>query len=153
LTAVLRAYDGRGPQTALTELLCKENGMCDPPDLPRTIYSEATRSDDIARYGLIVIEAASRGDAVAQEIVAHAAHDLAECVIAVAKHLGMISESFPVAYVGGAFHAGEQLVAPMREEITAIAPRAHLMTPMHTPVEGAAMMAIRAAQSPRATRH
>ena len=152
LTAVLRAWDGRGPATALTELLCK-NGVCHPPDLPRIIYATNTHSDDIARYGMLVMEAAREGDAVAKEIVDRAAHDLAECVIAVARRLELMNAQFPVAYVGGAFHSGEQLVGPMRAEITAVAPRAHLTTPMHTPVEGAAMMAIRAAQSPRATRH
>ena len=152
LTAVLRAHDGRGPHTSLTDLLCRAHGMCDPADLPRYIYAATTRTHDIAQYNSMVIEAARDGDNVAQSIVDRAAHDLAECVIAVARRLVIANESFPVAYVGGAFHAGEQLVGPMRAKIVAAAPRAHLTTPMHTPVEGAAMMAIRAAQSPRVTR-
>ena len=152
LTAVLRAHDGRGPKTALTDLLCREHGMCDPADLPRYIYAATTHADDIARYGTMVMEAAKEGDAVAQAIVDRAAFDLAECVIAVARRLNIAAESFPVAYVGGAFFAGEQLLGPMRANINAAAPRAHLISPLHTPVEGAAMMAIRAARAPRATR-
>jgi N-acetylglucosamine kinase-like BadF-type ATPase len=152
LVAILRAYDGRGAATLMTDLLCNEQDICNPADLPRYVYSASTRSDDIARIGEMVLEAAKSGDAVAQEIVDRAANDLAECVISVARRLDITHESFPVAYVGGAFETGEQLVGPMRAKILAFAPRAHLSRPLHTPVEGAAMMAIRAAHSPRPTR-
>jgi N-acetylglucosamine kinase-like BadF-type ATPase len=153
LAAVLRAHDGRGPATELTDLLCREHDMCDPADLPRYIYSANTHADDIARCGELVMEAAADGDAVAHDIIHRAAIDLAECVIAVARRLEITNESFPVARVGGAFNAGDQLIAPLRELIVEVAPRAELIAPLHTPVEGAAMMAIRAATMPRASRH
>jgi N-acetylglucosamine kinase-like BadF-type ATPase len=152
LTAVLRAHDGRGPVTALTDLLCREHGMCDPADLPRYIYAATTHAGDIARYGKLVMEAASDGDEVASEIIVRAANDLADCVLAVARRLGITNGSFPVARVGGAFNAGDQLIAPLRDAIVRGAPRAELIAPLHTPVEGAAMMAIRAATMPRVTR-
>jgi N-acetylglucosamine kinase-like BadF-type ATPase len=152
LVAMLRAHDGRGPATAITDLLCAEQNICNPADLPRYVYAATTHADDIARIGALVMEAAKNGDAVAQTIVDRAARDLAECVIAVARRLQILNESFPVACVGGAFEAGEQLVGPMRATIVAAAARAHLIAPLHTPVEGAAMMAIRAARSPRVTR-
>jgi N-acetylglucosamine kinase-like BadF-type ATPase len=152
LAAVLRAHDGRGPVTALTDLLCREHGMCDPADLPRYIYAVTTHADDIARYGKLAMEAASDGDDVASEIIARAANDLADCVLAVARRLGITNGSFPVARVGGAFNAGDQLIAPLRDAIVRSAPRAELIAPLHTPVEGAAMMAIRAATVPRAMR-
>ena len=153
LIAVLRAHDGRGSKTAITDLLCREHGMCDPADLPRHIYAATTHADDIARYGKMVMECAAAGDPLAQEIIHRAAFALAECVAAVARRLNITGESFPVAYVGGAFFAGDQLVTPMRNAINSVAPRAQLITPLHTPVEGAAMMAIRAARAPRPTRH
>ena len=79
--------------------------------------------------------------------------ELAKAVLAVAQRIGLSRRSsFPVAYVGGAFNAGETLLAPMRSAILAAAPRARITPPAHTPVEGAAQMAIRAAANPRPTR-
>ncbi len=152
LAAIVRSYDGRGTPTLMTQLLCNEYDMCDPGDLPRFVYAATTHADDIARYGKLVIEAAQSGDAVAQSIIANAGRELAVCVLAVADRLEMLADSFPVAYVGGAFHAHELLLDPMRKAIHARAPHATIAPPKVTPVEGAAMMAVRAAGGPRRER-
>jgi len=152
LAAVVRAYDGRGSATAMTQLLCNEYEMCDPTDLPRFVYAATTHADDIARYGKLVIEAAQMSDPVALEIIDNAARELAACVIAVAEKLELLAKPFPVAYVGGAFHAGEMLLRPMCNAIAASAPHAVVAPPQRTPVEGAAMMAVRAAGGPRRER-
>jgi len=96
-----------------------------------------------------VIEAAKVGDEVAREILARAGRDLAECVLAVGRRLQLTEVEFPIAYVGGAFNAEELLLDPMRESLGREAPHATLGPPKNTPVEGAAMMAIRAALHPR----
>jgi hypothetical protein len=70
----------------------------------------------------------------------------------VARRLKLVDHAFPVAYVGGVFNAGEVLLAPLRAAIAAEAPKATLQPPLKTPVEGAALMAIRAAESPRPER-
>lgn len=152
LSAIVRAYDGRGKATKMTELLCYDYDMCSPEDLPRFVYATTTHADDIARYGKLVIEAARMGDEVAQEILHRAGQELAACVLAVGRRLRINETAFPVAYVGGAFHAGELLLAPMRAALLAEAPRATLGPPLNTPVEGAAMMAIRASLNPRPER-
>lgn len=152
LSAIVRAYDGRGRTTKMTDFLCREYDICNPADLPRFVYAATTHTDDIARYGELVIEAAGEGDAVAREILDRAGFELGSCVLAVARKLEICSEDFPVAYVGGAFNAGELLLEPMRREIEREAARARLVSPEHTPVEGAAMMAIRAATRPRSSR-
>jgi len=152
LSAIVRAHDGRGQQTKMTELLCYEYDMCDPDELPRFVYATTTHADDIARYGRLVIEAAEAGDPVAMAILDEAGHELGYTVLAVARRLGLTSGEVPVAYVGGAFHAGEMLLAPMCNAIAASAPHATVAPPRRTPVEGAAMMAVRAAGGPRRER-
>ncbi len=152
LSAIVRAYDGRGEPTLMTNLLCDQYGMCNPVDLPRFVYAATTHADDIARYGKLVIEAARQNDGVAKDILDDAGRELGECVLAVARHLALTDHEFPVAYVGGAFHAGELLLEPMHRTIAAEAPHMKLMTPLHTPVEGAAQMAIRAWRNPRPQR-
>jgi len=152
LSAIVRAHDGRGFATAMTDLLCDAYGMCKPDDLPRFVYAATTQVDDIARYGKLVIDAAQAGDDVAREILTRGGSELAECVLAIARKLHMTDTEFPVAYVGGAFHAAEMLLSPMRLRIQRDAPGAMLVPPERTPVEGAAMMAMHAAEAPRPSR-
>lgn len=149
LSAIVRAHDGRGFPTSMTELLCREYEMCSPDDLPRFVYATTTNTDDIARYGRLVIEAAQAGDEVARDILSRAGSELAECVLAVARKLHMLDAEFDVAYVGGAFHAGELLLSPMRLRLSRDAPGATLHAPIEEPVAGAARMAMQAARAPR----
>ncbi|HEU4521731.1 MAG TPA: BadF/BadG/BcrA/BcrD ATPase family protein [Thermoanaerobaculia bacterium] len=152
LSAIVRAHDGRGRRTKMTEMLCYDYDMCSPEDLPRFVYATTTHADDIARYGKLVIQAASQGDEVANEILDRAGRELGECVLAVARRLKLTGQDFPVAHVGGAFNAGDLLLGPMRATLEREAPGAALQQPARTPVEGAAMMAIRAAVNPRPSR-
>jgi N-acetylglucosamine kinase len=149
LSAIVRAYDGRGFTTRMTDALCNEYALCSPEDLPRFVYAATTHIDDIARYGKLVIESARAGDAVAVDIMGRAGSELAECVLAIARRLKMTDTRFPVAYVGGAFNAGELLLTPMRLRIERDAPGASLIQPLRQPVEGAAMMAMKTAAAPR----
>lgn len=151
LAAVMRAFDGRGPTTSMTDLLLEQHSM-KPEDVPRFVYAQTTHADDIARFGKLVIEAAGHNDPVACEILERAASELAASVLAVARRLELNAHPFPVAYVGGAFNAGEPLLGPMKKGILAGAPLAQVGPPQHTPVEGAAQMAKRAAVNPRPTR-
>ena len=151
LSAILRAYDGRGKPTVMTELLRAEHHL-EPRDLPRTIYAQTTHADDVARFAKLVFDAADAGDAVARSILDLAAQQLASCVLAVARRLKIVDAALPVAYVGGVFKAGDALLAPMRAAIAAEAPKATVQPPLRTPVEGAAQMAIRASESPRPQR-
>jgi N-acetylglucosamine kinase len=151
LSAILRAFDGRSKPTLMTEMLRSEYHL-EPRDLPRAIYAQTTHADDIARFAKLVFDAADAGDAVARSILDLAAQQLSTCVLAVARRLKIADDEFPVAYVGGAFNAGESLLGPMRAAIAAEAAKATLQPPLRTPVEGAAQMAIRAAESPRPER-
>jgi len=151
LSAVLRTYDGRGPATKMIDILSRNYELA-ASEIPRFVYSTTTHVDDIARYSKLVTEAAEDGDEVAQKILQDAGRELGACVIAVAERLKIADRQIPVAYVGGAFHAGEVLVEPMKKAITARVPKAQIGPPERTPVQGAAMMAIRAAAVPRPSR-
>jgi len=151
LAAVLRAHDGRGPSTKMLEIFSRDHQLA-ASEIPRFVYATTTHADDIARYSKLVIEAAEMGDQVAGSILHDAGRELGACVVAVAQRLKLADREFPVAYVGGAFNAGEPLLAPMQQVVGEKAPRAKIGPPLRTPVEGAALMAIRAAAAPRPSR-
>lgn len=127
LTAVLRARDGRGPDTKLAGLDVE----------PLTFYPSPTVVDDVARFAPVVLRFAADGDAVAQGIVLQAASDLAEMLAAGIDSLSG-SGIVPVACVGGVFQAGEQLLEPLRQRLPA---RAELRAAAGTPLDGASRLA------------
>ena len=95
----------------------------------------------IAQLSHIAVRAAQQGDQVALKILRDAADELAKAAIAVIEQLRMEDEAFQVAYVGGVFEAGELILAPLREQISKVAPRAELAPPQEPPVLGAVKMA------------
>lgn len=144
LSSIVRAFDGRGDVTLMTDLLCDRYGMCQPDELPYFVYSPSTHANDIAAYCRLVFDAARRGDPVARQILDEEGTELAETVLAVARRLALLHDEFPVAYVGGAFSAGRLLLDPLERRLHAEAPGAKLQPPNETPVIGAARMALRA---------
>ena len=55
-------------------------------------------------------------------------------------------EPVPVSYSGGAFNAGELLLAPFRDALRAASPSFEIRLPLHAPEYGAALYAVRLGQ-------
>lgn len=142
LRAVAYASDGRGPKTLLTELACAYFHVTTADDLTTAIYAPTITNERLAGFGRDVIDAAKRKDAVAQEIVVDGGRELGLAAAAVIRHLQMERDKFQIAYVGGVFRAsGEMILAPLRNEIKKVAPRAYFEPPHFAPAVAAARMA------------
>ncbi|MEW6210798.1 MAG: BadF/BadG/BcrA/BcrD ATPase family protein, partial [Acidobacteriota bacterium] len=140
LRAVTASLDGRAPQTLLVESICARLGIDDPADLPGAIYGgDAVEISSLAE---VVSETARRGDSVAREILASAGRELGALAASVIEKLGMREDQFRVACVGGVFEAGEFVLAPLRDEVLKIAPRAEVGPPLSPPTIGAARIAL-----------
>jgi len=99
-------------------------------------------NERLAGFGKHVIEAAKAKDPVAREIMAEAGSELGLAVAAVVRNLKLEPERFQVAYVGGVFAAGGELVlGPMCERILQTAPLAFVAPPRMSPSLAAARMA------------
>ncbi|MBW3672416.1 MAG: ATPase, partial [Acidobacteria bacterium] len=61
MTAIVRASDGRGPDTTMTDVLCRLYKICSPADLRYVIYSEESDASRIAKLNRVVVEAAREG--------------------------------------------------------------------------------------------
>lgn len=142
LEAVVAAYDHRSPATAMSGPVCRHFGVSSPHELPPVIYdSPAKVMREIAQLSRLVGGAAREGDAAALGILTDAAIELARAAVAVIERLGMQDETFRVACVGGVFEAGELIVAPLREAVRVVAPRAFIAPPLYPPVIGAVKLA------------
>lgn len=142
LRAIAHASDGRGPKTSLMTAACAYFHVTTPEDLSTAIYAPTMTNERLAGFGKQVIEAAKAKDPVAREIVAEAGRELGLAVAAVIRNLKLEPERFQVAYVGGVFAAGGDLVlGPMSERILQIAPLAFVAPPRMSPSLAAARMA------------
>ena len=142
MTAIVRAADGRGPRTTMTDVLCRLYKICSAADLRYVIYSEESDASRIAKLNRVVVEAAREGDELASAILEEAGSELALSVLAVARSLEMTAEPFRVSYTGGAFEAGELLLEPFRRTLLERLPACQVAPPLSEPVMGAAQLAI-----------
>jgi N-acetylglucosamine kinase len=145
LVAVVREIDGRGPPTAIRELLFSAGGVSSLAQLLEGVYR---RSDggfaDVAAYFPIVVAAARANDLEARRIFERAGRDLALAVVTVVRKLGLENAAFPVATIGGVFTAGDLLLGPLRAELLRVAPHARIGPPAYPPEIGAIRLALRA---------
>ncbi|MDL2716319.1 MAG: BadF/BadG/BcrA/BcrD ATPase family protein [Acidobacteriota bacterium] len=142
LVAVVREIDGRGPPTAIKDLLFSTGGVSSLPELLERIYRSEGGAADVAAYFPVVLAAARGGDAEARRILAEAGRDLALDVVTVVRKLGLESVSFPVATIGGVFAAGAFVTNPLVEAIRQVAPLARVGPAPFPPEMGAIRLAL-----------
>jgi N-acetylglucosamine kinase-like BadF-type ATPase len=103
LTAVVRAYDGRGPETMLTNNILDFLGLASPDELIGWTYEDQSWAR-IADILPVVVESAEAGDEVANKILHNSVGELASSVKAVVQRLALSGEDgkdlFPLVMVG-----------------------------------------------------
>ena len=107
LRGVLQAYDGRGPQTALTERILAHRRLKTPPELIEDLYEAASPRSEIAALAPLVEEAAQQNDPIALSILEEAAAELTRMVAALYPRLGQFAP--PLALGGGVLLQGSSL--------------------------------------------
>ena len=146
LQAVLWAYDGRGPQTALSHACLDAWNASSPEQLLDQIYTLPPPRDKIAALSRVVASVAAEGDAVAQGIYAEAGRQLGLAAAAVVRRLSLAPDQATIALVGGVFQAGELVLAALRETLQAeLGGVPTLGAPLYTPAYGAVRLALREA--------
>ncbi|KAJ8762086.1 hypothetical protein K2173_006750 [Erythroxylum novogranatense] len=146
LTSVIRAYDGRGPQTMLTNKILKVLGLSSPDEVIGWTYADPSWAR-IAALVPEVISCAEASDQVANKILDDAVQELALSVKAVVKRLALCGEDgngyFPLVMVGGVLEAnkswdiGKEVVKCIKE----LFPGASPISPQVEPAVGAALLA------------
>lgn len=100
LQAVVRASDGRGPQTALRNRILRAWNLQTTDELIGEVYGEPEKAK-IASLASAVMLTARSGDQVAATIVQQAARELALAVNTVCQSLDFPNQEIPLALGGG----------------------------------------------------
>lgn len=105
LRAALRREEGWGPDTSLHGRLLAATGAPDANDLMHRFYAADWPRSRVATLAPLVDEAAREGDAVAREILAGAAQQLATFAQCVRRQLFAEHDAVRVAHLGGVFRS------------------------------------------------
>jgi N-acetylglucosamine kinase-like BadF-type ATPase len=141
LAAVMREADGRGPTTALTRLVLEHFALTKAEGLVAEIYQLQGRPT-VAALGAIVDRARQDGDAVAIDIMTHAADELALSAASVITRLDMRGEQFPILLAGGMLKETHWLADELGRRMAEVAPRSRVEPLIHEPVVGAVRLAL-----------
>ena len=148
LAAVVRQFDGRGPQTLLTGLVLEQMQLGDPTHLIQAVYGSRLPRYAIAGIAPLVQRAADEGDAVAADIIQRAAVELGAAASSVIGRLEMRGDAFPTVLAGGVFRGLPSLVGTVAARIAEVAPRSEVRRLSVEPAVGAVTLALAAARGP-----
>ena len=144
ITAMVRALDGRGDKTDLTEKLKNEIPRFDVKE-PRTIVS--AYNDKLFEYQNItplVMECAANGDEVCKDIIQRASKHLAELPISLSKYFK--TKKVDVALMGGIIDNNTLLGNMLKEELKNN-PKINLVQPIGDAIIGAKNIGISVIES------
>ncbi|MBI5955028.1 MAG: hypothetical protein HY865_25510 [Chloroflexi bacterium] len=136
------SWTKRLPPTALGDAFVKHFGAKNLEDLIEGYTNNHYLIG--AEAAPLVFQTANEGDEAARELVAWAGAELGELANAVIRQLEFENLEFEVALIGSMFKSGEALIAPMRETIHSLAPKAKLILTEVKPVIGAVLLGMEA---------
>src|SRR5471030_591860 len=142
LAAIMRAADGRGPETRLTEDVLAHFAIADVSRLTRIVYDRELPRMSVAALGPIVHQARELGDAVAAGILERAADELVLAARSVATRLEMRGDAFDFVLAGGVFPVVPWLAYEVTRRLTEVAPRSQVRLLDREPAIGAVCLAL-----------
>lgn len=132
--------DGRVARGALYDIVREEFKLQEDYQIIDIVLAEiAPHRERVADFQRYALQAAHAGDCAAAALYEAAAEELASMVWALKQKLRFSSETVHVSYSGGVFHAGELILAPLREKVGRMG--GVLQTPKRSAIEGALMLA------------
>lgn len=146
---VMRAWDGRGNPTLLTRMVLEAFDAPSEETLLRRLYHGEVDPGTLQGLAPLLFEAAEAGDEVARGLVVKMGTEVGVSANALVRRLGLQAEDVEVVMAGSVFKGrGPLLLDTVRQVIQAEAPRASIVSLVHEPVFGAALLALEAADVP-----
>jgi N-acetylglucosamine kinase-like BadF-type ATPase len=139
LAAVVRAQDGRGEKTVLTELVYRYLKLSSINELIGFLYDPSRSKKEIARLSVLIMEAYSLGDKAAIHIVNQTASDLVELSAAVLKQMQTASR---LAVSGSILMKNEEIYIKFNDRMAEAYPELEIVKPYQDAAYGAVLLAL-----------
>jgi N-acetylglucosamine kinase-like BadF-type ATPase len=143
LRAALRMEEGWGAHTALRAVILDATRSGNANEAVHRMYTADWPRDRAARLAPLVDAAAATGDAVAMEILANAAAQLALLAASVRMQLWKAADALEIAYIGGVFQS--RVVIERFRMLVELEDGIRCVAPQRGPAEGALLEAWRSA--------
>lgn len=138
--AIMRAWDGRGPQTALTRPVLETFDVEDELGLVRLFRTDPGIYDRMLDLVPVLFETAYEGDDVAQSLLTMMGGEVGITANVLIRNLELEKEEFPVVLSTGVFRGkGPLFIDIITATVHKVAPRARLVLPDFIPVVGAVL--------------
>lgn len=145
IRSVMRAWDGRGSPTILTELVLEELGLPSEEELMMKLHHGDFSRGRLLDLVPLLFEAALRRDDVAIGLLVQMGTEVGVSANALIRRLGLEDTDVEVVLGGSVFKGrGPLLVDTARQVIHQQAPAAQIRPLAHEPVYGAALLALEA---------
>jgi N-acetylglucosamine kinase-like BadF-type ATPase len=143
LWAAVRARDGRGPRTALEQVVPARFGLRRPVDVTLAVYRGRLSEGRLRDLAPDVFAAAGAGDAVARAILDRLADEVVAMAVAALRRLRLLRRDPSVVLAGGVFRADDaRFYDRIRDGVERHAPAARIVHLDAPPVLGAALLAL-----------
>ncbi len=140
---VMRAWDGRGKNTLLTDLVLEAVGAPSIEDLISRLYHEEIDQQQINNLVPLLFEAAEMGDEVARELIVQMGTEVGVTAKTLITRLSLQEKDVEVVLGGSVFKGkGSLFLDTIAQVVREEAPRAQIVRPRYEPVVGAALLAI-----------
>ena len=140
LRAAAKAFDGRGPKTALLDELTCALGEKNFNGSMQRVYVDRMEVREIAALCRVVHKVAQEGDEIAQQILRQAGEELAESVAAAIRRLDLKEKDALVSYQGAILESCDLVRETLIACLHARYPIASVIPPRFTPIVGAYLL-------------
>lgn len=140
LMAVVRAHDGRGPKTVLTDAVFKQLGAKEVRDVITWLYGAGTGKKEVAALAPRLLEALEQEDEAAKGIVMRAAEELSALAIAAWENLGL--DAGELALTGSVLTHYTAIREQVRANCEERFPDMRVISPRGSASEGAVKLAM-----------
>ncbi|HEY7917888.1 MAG TPA: BadF/BadG/BcrA/BcrD ATPase family protein [Acidimicrobiales bacterium] len=149
LGLALRAGDGRGGPTALSDLVPAHFGLPDPEAVLSAVYTGALDYGRLFELARVCLNAAAGGDAAAAGAASLLADEVVAMANAIIGRLGAAGDEVEVVLGGGVFDSAHAaFTARVEAGVLAVAPKARFRRLETPPVLGAALLGLDALGAP-----
>ena len=151
LSAVVRAEDGRGESTLLTQSMMNALDINNINQIMRHLYFEGgaggtpMSKNEIASLAPLVINAAKEEDEIAIQIIDVGVKELALMVKAVRENLEFINDQVSVVTTGGMVEQSDYIRSKLSRRINEIVPDCRMQSAKLSPVLGGVILALQLA--------
>jgi N-acetylglucosamine kinase-like BadF-type ATPase len=143
LGLALRAGDGRGGPTVLSDLVPAHFGLPDPEAVLSAVYTGALDYGRLFELARVCLDAAAGGDAAAARATGLLADEVVAMANAIIGRLGVAGDAVEVVLGGGVFDSAyAAFTAQVEAGVVALAPKARFRRLEAPPVLGAALLGL-----------